>query len=261
MLADEDLKCPLIFSSYIGDGKSVESLLFSGDWPQESLDRGLMYATRCGWVDAMLSYFIDGRADPNYKLSLGTQHSALMGHAEAVSLSLANHCSYRNLRSQYVWLAHMDRIETLQVLLGYDSFGVLTDSVFLAAARGLSENVLHLMLREEWQIKSPDVVKTLIAIKKLHHLIPRVILEHGAPVDGEALNNRHVVECKATQKIIRDANVKKRWRQVRAVVRIWHFWREWIMDYYCPGNENYPTGNGFLRSQEKFLALIGSQST
>jgi hypothetical protein len=47
-------------------------------------------------------------------------------------------------------------------------------------------------------------------------------------------------------------SVKRRWRQVAAVVRIMQFWRSWIFDYYSPGNEWTPRGKGFEDALENW---------
>lgn len=253
MLALEDQKCPLIFASYIGDSDTVESLLFSGAWTQESLDRGLMYATSCCWVDCMLNYFIDGRADSNYKLSIGAQHAALLGRTEAVMLSLSNGCEVENLRSQYVWLAHMDRSEVVSLVLERDPGFFLRDHIFMAAVRGRAESTIRLMLQYPWKVTSPEVVNLVLGFRKFHHFLPALVLEKDAPVDGDALKNRTLVESGKIRDILRAQNVARRWRQVRAIVRIWHFWREWLIDYYCPGNQCCPQGKGFLRARDRFL--------
>lgn len=257
ILSTEDTACPLIFSAYLGDAETVESLLFSGDWPQRSLDRALMHATRNGWIETMVTLFIDGRPNPNYELSIGTQHACLLGKTEAVELSLRNGADIANLRANYVWLAHCSRVEVFKVLFQFDNIENLVNAITLKGAlRGGCANLLEYFFATDFRItdNDPEILKIAINRKKMHPCIPELIYR-GAFVDGESLRIRGQVGSANIRLLIRNANVRRNWRKVKAVVLIWKFWQNWILDYYCPGNEEYPTGKGFLDAQERFLGI------
>lgn len=261
ILSTEDTACPLIFSAYLGDAETVESLLFSGDWPQRSLDRALMHATRNGWIETMVTLFIDGRPNPNYELSIGTQHACLLGKTEAVELSLRNGADIANLRANYVWLAHCSRVEVFKVLFRFDKIENLVNAITLKGAlRGGSVVLLEYFFATDFRIidRDPDIMRTAISRKNMHPCIPELIYR-GAVVDGESLKMRDQVESASVRLMIRDANVRRNWRKVKSVALIWKFWQNWILDYYCPGNEEYPTGKGFLDAQERYLGITAGR--
>lgn len=69
------------------------------------------------------------------------------------------------------------------------------------------------------------------------------------PCSGKALMERH--NHRRVFSLIRDLNVKWRWRQVKAILLINSYWRNFCFDYYSPGNGDYDAGIGYLKAKEK----------
>lgn len=253
MIRQEHITCPLIYASYLGDDKTVEGLLFGGDWPQESLDLSLMYATGNGWLLVMATLYIDGRADQNYMLSSGANEAALLGRLGALQLAVTNGVNVRNLRSSLIWLAHLGRYEELKLILDHDTW-MLNSKVLKAAIRGKSRDVIDLLLGEKWTIDDEEVMEMLMDLPNMQELVP-VVLAHRAPISQRVFANRNTRFSDENAELIRAAHIKRRWMQVKAVLHIWNYWQQFIMDYYCPGNDRYPEGKGFKRAQRNFYLL------
>lgn len=229
----------------------MTALLFGGEWPQKSLDLALMYATTNSWTEIMEQLHEDGRANPDYLLSNGIAEAALLGRYKAFSLAAEKGFEWRNLRHAHVWLAHMNRYRELCFLADNDET-VLCPAVLNAAIRARSNEVVDLLLSYKWKIDDTEVLELLMDLPKMQRIVP-AILEKGAPTSVRVFINRKERFSPTNATLIRNAHIKWRWRQIKAIRRIWGFWREFILDYYCPGNQTYPQGNGFKLAHQDFI--------
>lgn len=259
-MEEDDHKCCLIYSAFLGDTKTAAGLLFSGPWPQNSLDKALLWASALNHMDTVLELLVDGRASPLALNGQAIKNAALQNNLEIVSL-ITKHCPLAAAlaRPALPFVAHMDHVDILKVLAGHDPHGVFSDVVLVSALRSKATQTLEYVLTHgSWEIGS-GALNVALEREDARKYIPWMIRK-GARVESWLYIKcgSHLDAYESTNMIQR-ARIKQLWKKVKAVVLINAFWRNWIMDYYSPGNAMLPEGKGFRESYKRFMQGIKNE--
>lgn len=260
LMEDDDYKCCLIYSAFLGDTQTTAGLLFSGPWPMNSIDKALLFASAFNHVDTVKELLKDGRASPLALNGQAIKNAALQDNREVVSL-IVKQCPLAAAlaRPALHFVAHMDQVEILKILARLDPSGVFTDTILIAALRSKSKQTLHFILTNgTWQIGS-YALNVALEREDAREYIPWM-LDKGAKVESWLYTKckSHLDSYETTQ-AIKKARIKQLWKKAKAVLLINSFWRHWIMDYYSPGNDTYPEGKGFTESHRRFMEDIENE--
>ena len=257
LMEEGDSKCCLIYSAFLGDTQTTAGLLFSGPWPQNSVDKALIYASALNHLDTVVELLDDGRASPLALDGQAIKNAALQNHKDVV-LMITKLCPLAAAlaRPALPFVSHMDNVEILKILALHDPNGVFSDAVLVAALRSNSSETLNFILRDgKWRIGS-GALNVALEREEARSYIPWLIRK-GAIVDSwlYTKSNSHL-DCQKSTSLIKKARIKQLWKKVKAVVLINTFWRHWVMDYYSPGNEACVEGKGFRKSYNRFLQSL-----
>lgn len=241
--------CPLITASTIGDSKSLKGLLLSGIWPHVSLADSLIAAASYGHEACVFLLLRDGRADTLAFDGRALNNATLQNKLPIVEKLLATGLPVDTLRPSLPWVAHMDYYEMLALVCKYDKRVVFTDEVLVSAFRSRSWKCVGFLLSHSWDV-GPSSLHTALEHQTARKHIKR-LLSMNARVDSglfKASKSYPFVEAQ----LIRRHRVKQLWRRARCLMYVNILWKNFLYDYYSPGNAQYPCGKGYLRTLENF---------
>lgn len=242
--------CPLVYASFLGDKKTLESLLLTGAWSADSLDDALMAASAYNHTASVKCLLKDGRCDLGAKQGEAMGVAALQNHVKIVSLLLEHGAPPELLRPYLAWVAHMDHHLVLKSVAKHGGDLVFCDHVLVSALRSNSYKCVdYLLMEKEWQI-GPEPLRAALEQEPNRKYIRRM-LNTGARTDS-ALFDYSLQFRDPEAGEIRKQRIKQLWRRAKCVLLVNCFWRHFILDYYSPGNQFQKKGKGFTDAFERF---------
>lgn len=244
----EQRNCLLRFSSFIGDYRTVKCLLYDTDWNQNYINESLKLASIHGHIKTVEEILQDKRADLNFEDGICVSSAALQNHDVIVSLLLEAGARVTDAVSVAIWNIHQDQVNTFKEIWFYDN-SIANKTFLFNAIRIKAYSCIDFIILNFFGKKDTSIIDLCLDLNWTDDLIIRLIKE-GFPCSGKALKqskNREKIS-----KLVRSSNVKRRWMQVKSVLLLNSFWRNFCYDYYSPGNSNFPPGKGFLKAQSEF---------
>ena len=248
-LSIEDTRCPLRFASYIGDCCTVKILLASGEWDRKILCKSLELASAFGHVRCVgiLVLFYP-------EVSEAVAHACIQNRCSVLEVLLKRCDSLDDFKTTGLqWAVHMDHIEVLMRV--HRRFPrACSDYTLGVALASKSPRCLDFVLHNMHGPVSADTLRC--AMENDPDMLPRLFATRWGARPGadfwSDLKQRDAHLFRWCMKL----QAKRRWRQVRAIGRIQSFWRNWVMDYYSPGNRSVQRGKGFEQAAERWRRQV-----
>lgn len=255
MIQGLSLECPLNFYAYVGDREGVEVFLRAEEWAPENASKALALACMLGHkecVEAFVAHSAGAMIGP-----CAIMHAFTQNHADILDVMF----SYidppfvdEDIYPGLLWGVHMDHVDILSPVkkhcphfLGNKSL----ESALISDARKCTEFIVKNMNEKA----KANIVHCLITTDV--SLVPYLYeSEHGAECNSDIMRRLKKKRVTVYNRVLK-ALTKKRWRQVRSVVHIVRYWREFLYDYYSPGNSECERGKGFKAALADFGELKG----
>ena len=142
-----DCACCLTYAAFLGDTKTISGLLFTGEWPQKSLDKSLLCASGFNHMDSVLELLNDGRANPLGLEGEAIKNAAIQNNHEIVKMICESCPAAATLvRPNLLFIAHMDHIKVIKIIAKYDPVWVFSDTILISALRSGSNRTIQLIL-------------------------------------------------------------------------------------------------------------------
>lgn len=241
-----DLQCPLRFSAYLGDHDTMSVLLLSSDWDQLYLDKSLALATVLGHERCVRLALAAG-ARPDHCDAVC--HAMTQNHPDILRILLKHQGDEAPLDlASLQWAIHADHVPIVEVCMEHCPETTASSVMLSTALTSNSRACADLILGRMTCTPEPFVLHTALENRK--DLVMELV-RRGVAIDQPAMTLLRTEHGDIYPEVLRFL-VKRRWRQVRAVARIWSLWLNFIRDYYSPGNQFMPAGKGFERSFKRF---------
>lgn len=253
MIQGLSLDCPLNFYAYVGDREGVEVFLRAEEWAPENANKALALACMLGHkgcVEAFMEHSVGVMIGP-----CAITHAFTQNHADILDIMFSNLDQpfvEEDIYPGLLWGIHMDHVDILSPVKKHCPHFLGNKSLESALISDAPKCIEFLVRNMNEKVKA-NVVNCLITTNV--DLVPYLYeSEYGAECDADILKRLKKKRVTVYNRVLK-AMTKKRWRQVRSIVHIVRYWREFIYDYYSPGNSEFKRGKGFEAALTDFKAL------
>jgi hypothetical protein len=248
---------PLLMAAFIGHEKAFSIAISSGEWDSHTVNSCLVIASSMGHF-SIVRKLLSSATFPAKTQNRALTYALLQDQTACARMLLRMFPDVVVNKEDLFLLIELDRVDCLAICLQYTAVEtILNMQNFQAACLSCSFRVVNWMIDllyedARWQ-PHPNMLLCVLYVRQFHFYVPELLKICGVNERANAyvreFSFRHSNPTCALW--ITRAVLARRWRMLRAAVRMITFWNRWISEYYVPG-----PGQGFSRAQESFYTKV-----
>lgn len=144
--------CPLRFTCFIGNDKTVYALLYNGYWSKDVINvinKGFVLACTNKHGKVVMLMIIDGRASLFYENSKALTFAAHQTKHIIVDILVEKSYKVEYIKRALVWNIHLDQMKILKIVDKYDK-SICSNRFLLSAIHSKSSNFTNFILDNKY---------------------------------------------------------------------------------------------------------------